>query len=151
MGIFNNSREYGLVVKLVHWITLIVLIAQIPLGFYLVSMDFSDERIDLENFHILIGISVFYITLFRLIWKFMNQSPVSSVNAFKGQKFIAKLNHFLLYVSIFGITISGILKKLYMGEKLNFLFFKYGFKESNFLLADNFYQIHIYAIICLLP
>ena len=32
-----------------------------------------------------------------------------------------------------------------MGEELNFLFFKYGFKNDNFVLADTFYEVHIYA------
>tara|TARA_B100001057_G_scaffold11100_1_gene10560 strand:+ start:765 stop:1295 length:531 start_codon:yes stop_codon:yes gene_type:complete len=145
MSIFNSHKEYGLLAKLFHWITFIVLIIQIPFGFYLVGLEFSDRRIDLENIHILIGITVFYITLFRLIWKFFNSSAADGNNFFKGQIFIARVNHFLLYLSIFTITISGILKKLYMGERLNFLFFKYGFKQDNFVLADTFYEVHIYA------
>tara|TARA_B100000963_G_C22304236_1_gene527115 strand:+ start:93 stop:623 length:531 start_codon:yes stop_codon:yes gene_type:complete len=145
MRIFNSLNEYGLLAKLFHWITFLVLIVQIPFGFYLVGLEFSDERIELENVHILIGITIFYITLFRLMWKFINPSPSSTINIFKGQIFIAKLNHFLLYLSILAITLSGILKKLYMGETLNFLFFKYGFKKDNFILADAFYEIHIYS------
>ena len=145
MSIFNSKKEYGLVAKLFHWITFIILIAQIPFGFYLVGLEFSDRRIDLENIHILIGITVFYITLFRLIWKFFNSSPTEGNSFFKGQIFIAKANHFFLYLSIFTITISGVLKKLYMGEKLNFLFFKYGFDKDNFQLADLYYEVHIYA------
>ena len=58
---------------------------------------------------------------------------------------ISEINHYLLYISIFSITISGVLKKLYMGEKLNFFVFQYAFKESNFQLADSFYVVHIYA------
>tara|TARA_B100001121_G_scaffold210944_1_gene184754 strand:- start:287 stop:817 length:531 start_codon:yes stop_codon:yes gene_type:complete len=145
MQVFNSFGKYGLLAKLFHWITFVILILQIPFGFYLVGLEFSDRRIDLENIHILIGIIVFYITLFRLIWKFFNSSPTDGNSFFKGQIFIAKANHFLLYLSIFTITISGILKKLYMGEKLNFLFFKYGFKNDNFVLADTFYEVHIYA------
>ena len=145
MQVFNSFSKYGLLAKLFHWITFAVLIIQIPFGFYLVGLEFSDRRIDLENIHILIGIIVFYITLFRLIWKFSNPSPVKENSFFKGQILIAKVNHFLLYLSIFFITISGILKKLFMGEKLNFLFFKYGFKNDNFILADTFYEVHIYA------
>ena len=145
MQVFNSFGKYGLLAKLFHWITFAVLIIQIPFGFYLVGLEFSDRRIDLENIHILIGIIVFYITLFRLIWKFFNSSPVKENSFFKGQIFIAKANHFFLYLSIFTITISGILKKLYMGERLNFLFFKYGFKNDNFVLADTFYEVHIYA------
>ena len=145
MQVFNSFGKYGLLAKLFHWITFVILILQIPFGFYLVGLEFSDRRIDLENIHILIGIIVFYITLFRLIWKFFNSSPTGGNSFFKGQILIAKVNHFLLYLSIFTITISGVLKKLYMGEKLNFLFFSYGFEKDNFQLADLYYEVHIYA------
>lgn len=145
MSIFNTSSGYGLLAKLFHWLTFLALIVQIPFGFYLVGLEFSDQRIDLENIHILFGIAIFYIVLLRLIWKFINPSIQSEHNFFKGQNVIAKANHFLLYVSIFAITISGILKKLYMGEKLNFIFFNFGFDKDNFQLADSFYIVHIYA------
>ena len=94
MKIFNNQSEYGLLAKLFHWVTFIVLIAQVPFGFYLVGLQFSDERIALENIHILVGITVFYVTLFRLIWKFLNPSPSETKSFFKGQVFIGKANHF---------------------------------------------------------
>ena len=55
MKIFNSQNEYGLLAKLFHWVTFIVLIAQVPFGFYLVGLEFSDERIELENIHILVG------------------------------------------------------------------------------------------------
>ena len=145
MQVFNSFGKYGLLAKLFHWITFVVLILQVPFGFYLVGLEFSDRRIDLENIHILIGIIVFYITLLRLIWKFFNSSPTDGNSFFKGQMIIAKINHFFLYLSIFTITISGVLKKLYMGEKLNFLFFRYGFNKDNFQLADLYYEVHIYA------
>jgi len=145
MKITNSSTEYGLLAKLFHWITFIALIAQVPFGFYLVGLEFSDRRIDLENIHILIGITIFYFVLLRLIWKLFNPSPKSEHNFFKGQNLIAKTNHFLLYVGIFAITISGVLKKLYMGEKLNFFIFQFALKDTNFQLADSFYVVHIYA------
>ena len=94
MQVFNSFSKYGLLAKLFHWITFIILILQIPFGFYLVGLEFSDRRIDLENIHILIGITVFYITLFRLVWKFFNSSPTEGNSFFKGQIFIAKANHF---------------------------------------------------------
>jgi len=145
MKIINSSEEYGLLAKLFHWVTFIILMAQVPFGFYLVGLEFSARRIDLENIHILIGITIFYFVLLRLIWKLFNPSPKSEHNFFNGQNLIAKTNHFLLYVGVFAITISGVLKKLYMGEKLNFFIFKYAFKDSNFQLADTFYVVHIYA------
>ena len=145
MKLFNSTSGYGLLAKLFHWVTFIVLIIQVPFGFYLVGMEFSDRRIDLENIHILIGISIFYFVLIRLIWKMINPRPKKWKEFFSGQNLIASFNHFLLYLSIFAITISGVLKKLYMGEKLNFLLFQYAFKETDFQLADSFYVVHIYA------
>ena len=91
------------------------------------------------------GLSIFYITLLRLIYKLFNPTPSLRNNIFPGQRLLAKFNHIFLYIVIFVITISGILKKLYMGEKLNFIFFKYGFEKDNFVLADAYYQVHIYA------
>ena len=130
MQLFNTKIKYGLLAKLFHWITFVAVIIQVPFGFYLVGLEFSDRRIDLENIHILVGISIFYITLFRLIWKFLNPSPKDWKNHFKGQAFVASANHFLLYLTIFTITVSGILKKLYMGETLNFFFFNADFKRK---------------------
>ena len=145
MQFSNNLIGYGLLAKLFHWVTFLALITQIPFGFYLVGLEFSDRRIDIENIHILIGISIFYLVLFRLIWKLISPAPKHWNEFFKGQSIIANINHSLLYASIFAITISGVLKKLYMGEKLNFFIFKYSLKESNFQLADSFYLVHIYA------
>ena len=66
MRFFNSHNEYGLLAKLFHWITFIVLIVQVPFGFYLVGLEFSDERIELENIHILVGITVFYLSLIHI-------------------------------------------------------------------------------------
>ena len=52
MKIVNSSEEYGLLAKLFHWVTFVALIIQIPFGYYLVGLEFSDRRIDLENIHI---------------------------------------------------------------------------------------------------
>ena len=52
--IFNTSEAYGLLAKLFHWFTFIALLIQIPFGLYLVGLEFSERRIDLENVHILI-------------------------------------------------------------------------------------------------
>ena len=142
MKLKNNLKEYGLISKSFHWLSAAVLIIQIPLGFYLVDMDFSEKRITIENVHVTMGLSILYITIFRLIYKIFNPTPPLQKSIFIGQKLIAKLNHYLLYISILTITISGALKKLYNGEELDIFFSKIEIKD-NFELADIFYEIHI--------
>ena len=152
MRLTNSLTEYGFISKVFHWLSAAVLIIQIPLGFYLVDMDFSDKRLAVESIHVTLGLSIFYLILFRLLYKTLNPTPRLQNSLFPGQKIIAKLNHIFLYVSILAITISGALKKLFNGEELDMFFFKLEIKD-NFELAEIFYEIHIvgnYTLIALI-
>ncbi len=144
MHVKNTLTEYGLISKLLHWLSAILLLVQIPLGFYLVDLDFGQERLNFENIHVLIGLSIFYLVILRLLNKIINPTPKLDPSIFKGQKFLAKLNHTLLYVTILSITISGILKKLFNGESLTIIFKKITIQD-NFELAELFYEIHIFS------
>ena len=144
MSLLNNKSKYGLLSKLFHWLTAAGLIVQIPLGFYLVALDFDQSRVDIENYHILFGLIIFYVTLVRLIFKLLTPSPDFNGSAFLGQKFIAKLNHLLLYLNLLTVTTSGILKNLFNGESL-IIFFKKINLTYNYELSEQFYSIHILA------
>ena len=144
MSILNNKTKYGLLGKLFHWLTAAGLIVQIPLGFYLVDLDFDQSRVDIENYHILFGLIIFYVTLIRLIFKVLTPIPDFKGSAFLGQKFIARLNHLLLYLALLTVTTSGILKKLFNGESL-VIFFKKINLTYNYELSEQFYSIHILA------
>ena len=152
MKLKNTLAEYGAISRIFHWLSATVLIIQIPLGMYLVDMDFSEKRLTTENIHVTIGISIFYLTILRLIYKTFNPTPNLNNSIFLGQRIIAKLNHVFLYISILMITISGALKKLYNGEELNMFFFNLEIQD-NFDLAEIFYEIHIlsnYTLIALI-
>ena len=43
MRFTNNVTEYGSISKIFHWLSAAVLIFQIPLGFYLVDLDFNEK------------------------------------------------------------------------------------------------------------
>ena len=144
MHIKNTLTDYGLISKLLHWISAILHFVQIPLGFYLVDLDFGLERINTESIHVIIGLSIFYLVILRLLTKIINPTPKLNPSIFKGQKFLAKLNHILLYVTILSITISGILKKLFNGETL-MIFFREFRIQDNFEIAEVFYDIHVFS------
>ena len=140
----NSLTEYGSISKIFHWLSAAVLIIQIPLGFYLVDLDFNEKRLTIESIHVLLGLSIFYLTILRLIYKLFNPTPPLSNSIFPGQRLIAKLNHVFLYITIIMVTISGALKKLFNGEILDVIFFSLEIKD-NFDLAELFYDIHIVA------
>ena len=152
MHVKNTLTEYGLISKLLHWISAVLLFIQIPIGFYLVDLDFGPERITVEDIHIILGLSIFYLVILRLVYKIFNPTPRLEPSVFKGQKFLAKLNHVMLYVTILSITISGIFKKLFNGETLTIIFKKIKIQD-NFQLGELFYDIHVisnYVLIVLI-
>ena len=59
MKLKNTLAEYGAISRIFHWLSATVLIIQIPLGMYLVDMDFSEKRLTTENIHVTVGISIF--------------------------------------------------------------------------------------------
>ncbi|WP_435167287.1 cytochrome b [Candidatus Pelagibacter bacterium nBUS_28] len=144
MHLKNTLTEYGLISKSLHWLSAILLIGQIPLGFYLVDLDFGPERLNIENIHVTVGLSLFYLVILRLLYKIFNPTPKLEPSIFKGQKFLAKLNHILLYVTILSITISGIFKKLFNGETISIIFKKIKIQD-NFELGELFYDVHVFS------
>ena len=123
MRLKNNLTEYGLISKIFHWLSAAVLFAQIPLGLYLVDLDFSEKRLFIENVHVTIGLSIFYITILRLIYKLFNPTPALGNSVFIGQRVIAKL---------------------FNGEMLDLFLLDLEIKD-NFDLAEIFYEIHIFG------
>ena len=62
MKLKNTLTEYGAISRIFHWLSATVLIIQIPLGMYLVDMDFSEKRLTVENIHVAVGISCLLYT-----------------------------------------------------------------------------------------
>ena len=152
MRLTNTLTEYGFFSKIFHWLSAAVLLFQIPLGFYLVDLDFNETRLSVESIHVTLGLLLLCITILRLVYKILNPTPALGHSIFPGQRVIAKFNHIFLYISILTITISGALKKLYNGEELDIFFLKIEIKD-NFELAEIFYDIHIignYILIALI-
>ena len=100
MHVTNTLTEYGIISKVLHWLSAAILFIQIPLGFYLVDLDFGDQRITIEDIHVTLGLTVFYIIIIRLINNILNPTPKLDPSIFKGQRFLAKMNHVLLYIAI---------------------------------------------------
>ena len=152
MKLTNTLTEYGSISKIFHWLSAAVLVFQIPLGFYLVDMDFGEKRLTIESIHVTLGLAILYLTILRLVYKIFNPTPALQNSIFPGQRLIAKLNHILLYLSILVITTSGALKKLFNGEIIDLFLFDIEIKD-NFELAELFYDIHIlsnYTLIALI-
>ncbi len=107
MGWKNSSQQYGTAAKGLHWFSALIVLAMLPLGFYMVSLDFSPFKLDLYWWHKSFGTLVLLIVLLRLGWRFANEQPAPHENHRPWERGLAKTIHFLLYAGMIGMPLSG--------------------------------------------
>ncbi len=102
----TNLRRYDPVAVTLHWVIAISILLMIPLGFFLDSFPI-DIRFSAYAFHKSLGITVLALSLFRLIWRFMNPPPPlpASMNAL--EKFLANAAHWGLYFFMIAMPLTG--------------------------------------------
>jgi len=106
----NTENSWGLISILIHWMSAVVIIALFGLGLWMVELTYYDNwYTKAPNIHKSIGILLFLLTLFRLIWRTLNKKPLSLSNHTDVEKRLATLVHWVLYILLFLIMFSGYL------------------------------------------
>ena len=111
MSVWKNTKTgYGRVSISVHWLSALTVYALFGLGLYMMSLSYYDSlyRI-LPWWHKSFGISLFALTLFRLLWKVANPKPQALPEHDEWTTRLAKLGHYFLYALLLIIMTSGYL------------------------------------------
>ena len=102
------SEQYGLTAQRYHWISAVLIVAMIPLGFLMQNVESEATKLLLYRGHALIGALILIITIARIVWrrKDINPEPPKELHGLHLKAFNAI--HALLYVLIFVLTLSGV-------------------------------------------
>ncbi|UPW19289.1 cytochrome b [Agarivorans sp. TSD2052] len=110
MSIRNSVQGYGWLSIALHWLVAFSVFTLFGLGLFMVDLNYySSWYQTAPMIHKSIGILLFATMLFRLLWRSLNQKPNSPEGHKKWEKQGAKLGHFLLYLVLFVLMISGYL------------------------------------------
>lgn len=104
----GSENSWGLIAKIFHWVTAILIIWQLFTGFNLSTLEFSPQKIAFIEIHKIFGTSILVIILFRLGWRFYNTLP-SNKDLPKLHRVISIIVHNLLYILVIFTTIQGTL------------------------------------------
>lgn len=108
--IFDTKTNYGLISRVNHWLSALLIIGLYFLGSWMVDLDYySQWYTDAPHFHKSIGLLVALITLFRFFWKQLTPSPEANIHHSKHVKVISKIAHSIIYLCLSIIFISGYL------------------------------------------
>ncbi|MDX1916743.1 MAG: cytochrome b [Rickettsiaceae bacterium] len=117
---FNTKNSYGLIAKLFHWVTALIVISMICVGYYMTSLDSGADKVYIYKMHKASGVLLLIIILTRLIWNSLNVRVESSKSAPYWQVAAAKLNFKVLYLMSLLMPITGISMSLYHGKAIDF-------------------------------
>ena len=120
MSAFNKRDQYGWMAIFLHWLLFILLAGLVAGGKYSDSLDRTDKIGELIFIHKQIGMAVFALMAFRLLWKLINR-PVDSLASSSFIRLAAVLTHWILYALVLAQALGGMMMTQLAGRELAFL------------------------------
>ena len=102
-----RTGEYHGFSKLIHWITALIILGLLPLGFYMTLMDFSETKLTLYGLHKSFGLLVLILAFVRVFSWVIVRKPTHLDSHALWERIAAKLAHVILYLSLFLMPVSG--------------------------------------------
>jgi cytochrome b561 len=117
MGVLKEQPvlAWGRLARVFHWITLTLIIIQIPLGFWMVDVyevyaeTYADDTWVMRTslLHHTLGFVILGISFARFGWRMSHPTPGLPVNLASYQRWLARLTHIFLYLLLFIYPFSG--------------------------------------------
>lgn len=146
MELRNTESQYGAVAMLLHWLIAFLIIGLIIMGLYMESLPdvgFNSNKIILILLHKQLGIMTLSLVIVRIVWRFINMSPRLAETIPEWQQNSAHLMHFILYLFMFALPISGWLMTSAAGIPVSLL----GLFDLPNLVPINEYQMQFYILV----
>ncbi|WP_108815940.1 cytochrome b/b6 domain-containing protein [Loktanella sp. Alg231-35] len=108
----QSATTYGTVTKTFHWLTALLILTVIPLGAIANRLPYDTNeqlafKAQLFSVHKTIGVIIFLVALARILWTLTQTKPAPLHPDRKAETWLAELVHWLLYISLVAVPLSG--------------------------------------------
>lgn len=112
MALTNTRQRYGGVTKTFHWLTALLIVTLIPLGWYANQLPYDtaeqlSQKAWLFSLHKTLGVTAFFVALGRILWALSQPKPGLLNADHKAESFLAETVHWLLYGALVIVPLSG--------------------------------------------
>ena len=104
-----------------HWLTALFIIASFTLGLSMVDLPLSPKKLQWYSWHKWMGVTIFMLTAFRLLWRIGHRAPPLPFDMPSWQIKAAHVTHWLLYALLLLIPLSGWFRSAAGGVQVVFL------------------------------
>ena len=101
------TNRYSRTAITLHWGIAFLIFTAFPLGIYMHDLPLSPNKLQLYSYHKWIGVSIFLLAALRLAWRITHRPPPLPSGMPHWEKIAAHATHYLLYMLIFAIPLSG--------------------------------------------
>lgn len=120
MRLRNSATGYGVVTKLLHWLTAMLILGLVGLGWYMVDLTYFDRWYNESlSWHKALGMIVLGLGLLTLLWRAVSPSPASIESHRPWEKTVGKLVHRTLFVGVLLLPLSGYLVSTSAGKAVS--------------------------------
>lgn len=117
-----TAQRYTPVAIALHWLLAALIIATFSLGVTMVDIPgITPSKLKYFNWHKWAGVTIFGIAVLRVLWRLWNPAPKLPESMATWQRRSAEWMHYLLYVLIFAIPLSGYFYSLAAGFPIVYL------------------------------
>lgn len=103
----NTSRRWGAVTKLLHWLVVLLVIAQFALASAAEDLPLGMAKLALLARHKSVGLTILALALLRLAWRAGQPVPDLPQSMPRWQRGLAHGTHHLLYALLLAMPLSG--------------------------------------------
>lgn len=99
--------RYSRTAIFMHWLIALGLIGTFSLGFYMEGLPLSPNKLKLYSWHKWAGMTLLALAVVRLAWRMSHPAPRLPQSMSPLSQFSAHVGHWLLYVLMLAIPVSG--------------------------------------------
>ena len=115
------TTRYTTTAIALHWLAALLIFSTFALGVYMHELALSPFKLKLISYHKWLGVTIFLLTVIRLAWRATHVPPPLAETIPLWQQRAAHSLHFLLYVLLFIIPVSGWLMSSAKGAPVVYL------------------------------